>query len=577
METAWFRARKDVYESLEDTLKKLKLKVKPEDLANSIEEPPSAKMGDLACSVSFQLGKQKKVSPRDIAEQILANVKKPAIAKKVALAGAYVNFFLNRGSFAKEVIKEAADEKYGKGEKKKEKVMVEFSQANTHKAFHIGHLRGTLLGESLSRIMEYDGYSVLRANYQGDIGSHVAKCLWCYQTFHRGEAAQTQKGEWLGKLYSEASKKLEDNPNYKTEVDKFQKKLEERKDPDLMELWKKTRQWSLDDYEEIYKDLGVKFDNYFFESQFEKRGKEIVQELQKKKIAKKSAGAVIVELKKYDLDTFILLKSDGTTLYSTRDLALAEEKFKKYKINKAIIVTGSEQRLYFQQLFKTLGLWGFKQVKDAYNLSFDLITLQGEKMSSREGLTIAYRELKEKMFQKALAEVTSRNPEMPMEEQKKIAMQIAIGAIKFSILNISNTKTIMFDWDKALEFEGETGPYVQYAAVRAKRILEKVTETQKLADAKFNLLEKDEEHELAKHLAKFPLVVQDSSEHYRVNTLTNYAHKLAEKFSLFYNNVQVLNAGDKDLKAARVALVQATFNVMKSCLFLLGIEIPERM
>ncbi|HIK00428.1 TPA: arginine--tRNA ligase [archaeon] len=576
MKTAWMKAREDVFNSLEGTLKKLKLKVKTGDLDNSIEEPPSAKMGDLACSISFQLGRQKKVSPRDIAEKILANTKKPSIAKKVGLAGAYVNFFLNRGAFAKEVIKETFEKDYSRAEKRKEKIMVEFSQANTHKAFHIGHLRGTLLGESLSRILEYNGYEVLRANYQGDIGAHVAKCLWAYQTFHRGDTPNSNRGEWLGRIYAEASKKLEESPEHKAEVEKLQKKLEEGKDSELMDLWKRTRQWSLDEYEEIYKDLGVKFNYYFFESQMDKRGKDLVQELQKKKIAKKSAGAVVVELKKYDLDTFLLLKSDGTTLYSTRDLALAEEKFKKYKIDRTIIVTGSEQRLYFQQLFKTLELMGFKQVKKSFNLTFDLITLQGEKMSSREGLTITYRELKEKMFQKALAEVTSRNPELPLEGQKNTAMQIAIGAIKFSILNISNTKTIFFDWDRALEFEGETGPYIQYAAVRAKRILEKA-ESIKLSEVKFNLLEQEEEHELVKHLAKFPLIIQETATHYRVHTLANYAHKLAEKFNLFYNNLPVLNAPDKDLINARVAVVQATFNVLKNCLYLLGIEIPERM
>jgi len=576
MKTAWLNVKDDVFKSLEATLKKLKLKVKPEELLKSIEEPPSAKMGDLACNISFQLGKEKRVSPRDFAEKILATVKKPSIAKKVALAGAYVNFFLNRGAFAKDVIKEASEKSYGSGEKQKDKIMVEFCQANTHKAFHIGHLRGTLLGESLSRILEFSGYSVVRANYQGDIGAHVAKCLWGYQTLHRGESPTTHKGEWLGKLYAEASQKYEENPTYKAEIEKLQKKLEEGNDPELTDLWKKTRQWSLDEYEEIYKELGIKFDHYFFESQMEKRGKELVLELLKKKIAKKSQGAVVVGLEKFALGTFLLLKTDGTTLYSTRDLALAEEKFKKYKIDRAVIVTGSEQRLYFQQLFKTLELMGFKQARKCFNLSFDLINLQGEKMSSREGLTITYRDLKEKMSQKALGEVSSRNPEVPIEAQKKVSMQIAMGAIKFSILNISNTKTILFNWDKALEFEGETGPYIQYAAVRAKRILEKA-KAQKAKDVKFNLLEKDEEHELVKHLAKFPLVVADAAQNYRVYTIANYAHKLAERFNLFYNNQQVLNIDDKDLKNARIALVQAAFNTLEKALFLLGIEIPERM
>ncbi len=574
MEHAWNKVRQGVYNSLEAALKKEKLKVTSEELWNSIEEPPSAKMGDLACSISFPLGKKARKSPRDIAEQILAVVKKPKYIKKVALAGAYVNFFFNRDAFAKEVISEAVGKDYGKGEKKKEKIMVEFSQANTHKAFHIGHLRGTLLGESLSRILQFEGYNVIRANYQGDIGAHVAKCLWAYQNLHKGQEPAEHKGEWLGKLYTEASQKLKENLNLKAEIDKIQKNLEEGNNHELKSLWQRTRQWSLDEYEEIYKDLGVKFDNYFFEGQLDKRGKEIVSELIKKKIARKSAGAVIVELKKFGLDMFVLLKADGTTLYSARDLALGEEKYKKHKIDRAIYVVGSEQRLYLQQLFKTQELMGFKKAKKSFHLAFDLINLHGQKMSSREGLTITYRDLKEKMLEKAMEEVISRNPEMAPAEQKKIAEGVSMGAIKFSILNISNTKTIFFDWDKALSLEGETGPYIQYAAVRAKRILEKVAETKK---PKISGLEKDEEHELIKLLAKFPLIVEESATHYRVHTIANYMHKVAERFNVYYNNIQVLNTPDKNLRESRIELVRATFNVMQSCLYLMGISVPERM
>jgi len=196
-------------------------------------------------------------------------------------------------------------------------------------------------------------------------------------------------------------------------------------------------------------------------------------------------------------------------------------------------------------------------------------------MSSREGLTIIYRDLKEKMLEKAMEEVISRNPEMAPAEQKKIAQEVAMGAIKFSILNISNNKTIFFDWDKALSLEGETGPYIQYAAVRAKRILEKVAETK--GKPKISGLDKDEEHELVKHLSKFPLIVEESATHYRVHTIANYMHKLAERFNVYYNNIQILNTPEKNLRESRIELVRATFNVMKSCLFLMGINVPERM
>ncbi|MDP6704081.1 MAG: arginine--tRNA ligase [archaeon] len=572
----WMEAREEVVEAVKEVLKKLKLKPQVE-IERTIEEPPSYKMGDLACSVSFPLGKLKRKSPREFAEKILANIKKPKSCSKVKLAGAYVNFFFKKDLFMGSVLKEAVKTDYGQNLPQEEKVMVEYSQANTHKAFHIGHLRGTSLGESLSRILRQSGYEVVQANYPGDVGAHVAKVLWCYRKFHEGEVPRESKGEWLGKLYTEACEKIEQYPDYKKEVEEVLRNLEDESDGDLMQLWNETKQWSINDFNKIYEDLDAHFDVWFFESQMEKPGKEIVQELLKEKIAKKSDGAIIINMEKPEkLGIFLILRSDGTALYSTKDLALAKTKFEDYGIDKSIYITGSEQRLHFQQLFNVLKKMKFKNADKCKHIPYDLVTLASGKMSSREGTSILYSEMKNRMFEKALEEVMLRNPDIDPRMQRKIALDISLGAMKFQMLNIGNNKTIFFDWERSLEFEGETGPYLQYATVRSMHILEDV---KKFPDpAKVDMkVPNDEEYEIIKHLSKFPMAVREASKNYRPDIIANYSIHLAEKFNAFYAQHPVLKETDKDVRKARILLVQSVYNTLGRCLYLLGIRIPERM
>lgn len=571
----WMDAREEVVEAVKEVLKKLKIKP-PMEVERTIEEPPSYKMGDLACSVSFPLGKLKRKSPREFAEKILANIKTPKSCTKVKLAGAYVNFFFKKDLFMGNVLKESIKTDYGKNLTQPGKVMVEYSQANTHKAFHIGHLRGTSLGESLSRVLRYSGYEVIRANYPGDVGAHVAKVLWCYRKFHDGEVPRENKGEWLGKLYTEACEKIDQYPDYKGEVEEVLRNLEDGTDEELMELWNETRQWSISDFKKIYEDLDTKFDVWFFESQMEKPGKEIVQDILKEKIAKKSDGAIIINMEKEKLGIFLLLRSDGTALYSTKDLALAKTKFEDYEIDRSIYITGSEQRLHFQQLFNALKKMGFKNADNCKHIPYDLVTLAEGKMSSREGTSILYSEMKRRMFEKALEEVMLRNPDMDPSMQRNIASDISIGAMKFQMLNIGNNKTIFFDWKRSLEFEGETGPYLQYAAVRSMHILEDV---KKFPDPdKVDMkVPNDEEYEIIKHLSKFPMTVREASKNYRPDIIANYSIHLAEKFNAFYAQHPVLKEKDKDVRKARILLVQSVYNTLGRCLFLLGIKIPERM
>ncbi|MFO7872614.1 MAG: arginine--tRNA ligase [Candidatus Undinarchaeales archaeon] len=571
----WESIRKDVEKVVDKALKKIRAGVDIEDVRNSIEVPPAQKMGDLACSISFQVGKKREKSPREVAEKLLERIKKPASIKKIKLSGAYLNFQFDRGKFAKEIVKAAGRKKFGRGKKKK-KFMVEYSQPNPLKAFHIGHVRGTVIGDSISRILDYSGYETIKANYYNDMGTHVARVLWDYMKNHKGETPGSDVGNWFAKLYSEASKKVENNPEVKEKVSETLKKLE-KGEGEVYKTWKKLRDISIKEFDKIYEELDVQFDEIFYESEVAERGKEIVKELKKKKIAEKSEGAIIVDLEKYNLGTLLLVKSDGTMLYSVKDLALAEKKLKEFDVDKSIYVVGVEQRLYFQQLFKTLELMGLKKAEKCKHLAYELVNLaSGKKISSREGTAILYKDLKEKMIDKAMEEILERNPELDPFMQKEIAKQISFGAMKFSMLNIGNNKTIFFDWDTALEFEGETGPYIQYAGVRAKRILEQIDKTPNLSKCNFKEI-LDEEHLLLKKIAKFPQILEDSAEQYRPYEIAHYVYEIAEKFNTFYNKCRVLDADEKGIKNMRLRIVSATFNTLKTCLYLLGIDIPERM
>ncbi|MBU4284209.1 MAG: arginine--tRNA ligase, partial [Nanoarchaeota archaeon] len=419
-----------------------------------LETPPDSKLGDYAFPC-FGLAKQLKKSPIEIAKDLASKLKPNKYIKEVKNTGPYVNFFVNESILAELILNNISSGKddYGKAKKKKERVMIEFSQPNTHKGFHIGHLRNASLGDSLVRIMRFNGYDVVAANYIGDIGAHIAKCIWYYLKFYKNKEPKTNKGEWLGSIYTEASKIVAENEEYKKEIQKIQRKLEDG-NKELTELWEKTKEWSMQDFYKIYKELGINFDVFFFESQVEKPGKKIVLDMLKKGIAEKSDGAVIINLEKYGLKVFLLLKSDGTSLYSTKDFALAKKKFDDYKIDKSIYVIGSEQRFHLKQLFKTLEIIGFKQAKKCYHLSYELVMLKEGKMSSRLGNIVLYFELSKKIFEKASKEVEKRHKQWPEKDKEKATKQIAVAAMKFSMLNQDNNKTIVIILVKHAEFHG---------------------------------------------------------------------------------------------------------------------------
>ena len=550
-------------------------KLAPHEVAELIEEPKDTALGDLALPC-FRLAAKFRTSPQNIAKDIAAKMPKLKSVKMVHVVGPYINFFLSSSNLAENVLTEVykAKDKFGAGTKKAEKVMIEFSQPNTHKSFHIGHLRGTTTGNSLVNIMKFSGYPVIAANYIGDIGAHVAKWLWFYTKFYKNGIPKKNIDKWLGKIYADADKKYKSHEKYHEEVAEVLKKLEAG-DKKLIKLWQQTRKLSLAVFNEAYKLLGVDFDIMFYESEVEKPGKKIVSELVKKGLAKKDQGAMIIDLKKYDLDVFLLLKSDGSSLYSTKDLALAKLKFEKYKINKSIYVVAQEQTHYFKQLFKTLELMGFKQAAKCYHLAYGLVLLHGKKMASRAGEIIMFEDLFKQAKNNALEEVWSRNQNIHEATAEKIAEKIALAALKYGVLKQSADKTIDFDFERALAFEGDTGPYLQYSLVRAKKILQKVKAKPSLK-VSFDVLKTNEELALTKQISNFKEIVAKAVEQYAPNMIANYAYELTQVFNTFYEKCPVAKA-DAKTKAARVLLVWAFAQTLRNALNLLGIEEVEVM
>lgn len=696
--------------------------------ALGLPQPPALEWRDLpfaytwgiATPLAMQLAAQEKKNRPDldvptraqeIAQQLaeyLAGVLEgdPRFQRVEAVRG-YLNLYFNPSQVARSIIETVLRDgpAYGRGTPKGERVMVEFSQPNTHKAFHIGHLRNAVLGDALSRILDFAGFEVIRATYPGDIGAHVIKCLWGYLRFHRGEEPAERRGAWLGQIYAEAEARLEEADAYRREVVRFllgafreegitpwvrefllnrlsealaahaasgpvgqkdsavliramvtgeppdldaivdkdwlwslweamgrwleelaekargrrgrggeadrqavaalqaryqaighrpeewnyEKEIRtlfarwEARDPELLELWRRTREWSLEEFRRIYEELDITFDVWFFESEVEEEGKRIVEELIAKGIATdlRPHGPVIVEIDrllgqegKEEYRTLAILRSDGTTLYSTKDLALAKRKFEGYRIDRSIYVVDVRQSLYFKQIFKILELWGFPQASKCYHLAYEMVTLPGGKMSSRAGTIVLYEDFAAEARERARRIVEEKNPELPPEQKARIAEAVAKGVMKYSMLSVDNNKVIVFDWDAALNLEGQTGPYLQYAHARACRILEKAETPVRLeGDRLFETLE-PQEVALIEAIAAFPDLVQAAAERYKPLLIANYVFDLAKAFNEFYRDCPVLTA-PSPIREGRLALVAAARQTMANALNLLGIPAPE--
>ena len=529
--------------------------------------PPELSLGDYALPC-FPFAKVLKKNPNEIALELKDKIKLEFI-EKIEIKGAYLNFFVNKTNLVKEILTTVKKEKnnFGKIKLPKAKVMVEFSQANTHKAFHVGHIRGTALGESIARILDFAGQEVLRANYQGDTGMHVAKWIWCYTNFHKDEKPKKEQF-WFANIYVDAIKRLNENEDLQSEVEEINRKLDEKSDKDLNHLWKTTRKICLDSMEPIYEAMNTHFDKYFFESTLENDAKNISKELIDKGIAEISEGATIVNLEKYDLGVFLMLRQDGTVLYGGKDIALAVKKFREFKIQESIYVVGKEQEHYLKQVFKVLELMNFKEYSKHVPVS--LVKLPHGKMSSRTGDNILYTEFKNELLDYARIQITEKWPKLADKEVEKRALAISVATMKYSMLKQNPNKEIIFNKEDALNFIGDTGPYLQYSYARASSIIKKSTKKGK--DIIPNPHEK--EIKLAKTISNFPYEVKSAAMNLNPGIIANYSSKLASDFNEFYSACKVIGSDEENF---RIKIVDAFRQTLKNSLSLLGIDVLEEM
>ncbi len=552
-----------------------------------IEIPADYSLGDYAFPCFF-LAKTIKKSPAAIAMELATAIgndtNRSELIERVQATGPYVNFFVDKAALAAAVVSEVEKEKnsYGSSKKTDKTIMVEYFHANTHKAVHIGHVRNICLGESLCRILEFSGNKLVRVNYQGDIGPHVAKCLWGILNLKDkiGSPPATNRLRWLGNVYVQANTLVEGNEQLEAEVKQLLLKIYGG-DKELNKLWKETRQWCLAEFDEMYKDFGVRYNEFYFESEVEFDARKISQQLVNDGIAHESDGAIIMDLKPYKLGVFVLLTKDGTALYSSKDIALARKKISKYKLDRSIHVVGREQELHFKQLFKTLELIGPKEKEFAaksYHLIYGLVMLPTGKMSSRAGSVVFYDDLRNELLSLAETEVKKRHPDWTEPQIAAAAKKIAFAALKFGMINRDNDKELVFDWEQAMRLEGETGPYVQYAYARIHSVFRKYGKSlpQQHKIEYSNLAATAAEIKAIKLIKDFPTVVAAAAEQLKPALLSRYLLDLSQAFSSFYNDCPILNA-EPSVRDARLLLCAAVKQVLENGLRLLAIDVLEEM
>jgi len=547
--------------------------VQPADLAY----PPNIQMGDLSLPcfvIAKNTGKNPAEVSSDLVSKFSALVGENKKIASVFSAGPYLNFKLNKHNLCEEVINDTKEAEYGANEiGEKQKVMIEFSNANTHKEFHVGHLRNLCYGDSARRIMNENGFEVLPVSYINDFGIHVAKTLWALQEFYKNDELPENKGEFLGRVYVRSNKETKDDP-HKNDLVKFMMKKIESKKGEEYELWKKTREWSIEQMQDIYKDFGIEFVKTYYESEVIDEGREMIDDLLEKGILKMSQGAVIADLEQFDLGVLVFLRSDGTATYPVADIPLAMKKFKDFELDASIYVVDVRQELYFKQLFRVLKQMGYK--KPMIHLGYDFVTLPDGMMSSRSGNVVTYEELKKMLEERIEEETKSRHSDWDQQKVDVVKKALTKAVIKFEMLKVGAKQTIVFDIEKALSFQGFTAAYLLYTCARINSIISKSDISKdKITEHDLNKnLNEEKEHEIVIKMAKYPDMVKLAGQNYDPSVIAKYVFELAQEFNDYYHAVKI---NDSEEKEARLALSLAVLRVLEKALSLLGIETIEEM
>ncbi|MCE9517821.1 arginine--tRNA ligase [Candidatus Nomurabacteria bacterium] len=549
-----------------------------------LEHPADISNGDYSTNVALVYAKQLSTSPRDLAEKIKEEIEKdlPKEIEKIEIAGAgFINFYLSREFFA-DSVKDILNQKDNWGKNKLlagKKVMVEYTQPNPFKPFHIGHLMSNAIGESISRVVEFSGAKTIRANYQGDVGPHVAKAIYIIlkdkDMIDRSQSASVV-AYWIGKAYSLGSDAYDNDPEVKKEIDTINQNIYSRSDEEVNKIYDWGKKVTLEAFEEIYELLGTKFDYYFFESAMAPIGQKIVRE-NVGKVFSESDGAIVFHAEEYDpkLHTRVFITSQGVPLYETKEIGLTVAKFEKENPDISIVTTAIEQGEYMKVVAKAISLIHPNYESRMKHVTHGMMRLSSGKMSSRKGNVVTGESLLQDSTDVIREKVAERD--LSVEEKEEIAKIVGVSALKYSILRSSIGSNIIYDFDKSISFDGDSGPYLQYTAVRANSVIKKA-ESLQLLITDYQLLNQipEEITVLEKLLYRFPEVVAHAYKELEPHHIATFLTELASAFNAFYANTIIIDK-DSVYSPYRVALVEAFHQTMKNGLWLLGIKTPEKM
>ena len=548
------------------------------ELFYKIETPPDRKMGDYAFP-TFMLAKTMRKNPAVIAQELKEKLSDVEGVREIAVAGPYLNFFIDTTALAENVLKAVLEEgdRFGSSDIGKGKTtIVEYSSPNIAKPFHIGHIRTTIIGDSIKRIYKHLGYNVEAINHLGDYGTQFGMMIEAYKRWGDDDVIEKNPIPELVKLYVRINQEAETNKELLDNSREWFRKLESG-DEEAVALWQWFRDLSLDEFKRVYDMLDVEFDSYRGESYYSDLMLKAVDEIKAKGLLVEDQGAQIINLDKYNLPPAIIIKSDGSTIYLTRDIATAIFRKDTYDFYKNIYVVGSQQNLHFQQLKAILKEMGYDWADDCIHVPFGMVSLPEGTLSTRRGKVVYLEDVLNRATEKVddiLREREEKNG-YTMENREELARQVGIGAVKFQELFNQRIKDYVFDWDRTLSFDGETGPYVQYTHARMHSLLEKgAFDPAKSVDVKSLTL--DDEKELLQQLYGFNQVIVDSHEKYEPYLVTRYITECAKTFNKYYTNTPIL-VEDDDIKNARLLLVYGVKNMIKIGLNLLGIEAPNKM
>ena len=547
-------------------------------LKEYIEIPPNSDLGDYAFPC-FKLAKELRKAPPVIANEIKEKIKiDENIIEKIEIIGGYLNIYINKITLAKNLLEEVykRKEQYGSSNiGNGAHVVIDYSAPNIAKPFHIGHLRSTVIGGSLYKIYNFLGYKSVGINYLGDWGLQFGKVMAGYDMWKEEYDFTENEIQSILKIYIRFNQEEKEKPELTEKAREYFKRLEDGNEKET-KMWQWIRKISLENYQKTYDLLNSKFDSYNGEAYYNDKMQPVVEELEEKGLLVESEGARVVPLDQYDMPPCIIITSAGTTIYATRDLASLKDRIEKYDFAKAIYVVGNEQRLHFKQVFKVLELMGYeKYAERCEHVPFGLVVdKEGEKIGSRKGNSVFLEDILKEAIQKVEKIIDEKNPNL--EDKAEVARKVGVGAIIFNDLANSRIKDEIFDWDMLLNFQGETGPYIQYIYVRTNSVLEKAGYVPEIEKVDFSKLQEKEALETIKLLYRFNEFVESAAQKNEPSIVSRYLIDVAQNFSGFYNEHKIITE-DKTVQDARLALTYAVGIVLKTGVILLGMEMPNKM